>query len=233
MVRRAEGSIWSGATTIASQDAAQETIESLGQSVFMHGHAESSDAPKGAESGRLFLPGAPAALLHARTLIGDVSTNQDRIRACLHGLLTEMNVRTVNNEQQAVASLHAAIAIPMRTDKLSISATVKEYGASRSTYYEWVKRVAQLDEHIAANAGRVTAVTALSDMAASDMAAAAGPGAMQAGMVHGLPSVDTTGKRARAVADAKTHLFIGTTGDPNRPVRLTLVVKSPVGTNRR
>ena len=127
-----------------------------------------------------------------------------------------MNVRTVNNEQQAVASLHAAIAIPMRTDKLSISAMVKEYGASRRTYYEWVKRVAQLDEHIAANAGRVTAVTAL-----SDMAAAAGPGAMQSGTVHRLPSVDTTGKRARAVADARTHLFVGTTGDPNRPVRLT------------
>ena len=74
---------WSGVTTIgaiASEDAAQETIESLGQSVFMHGQAESSDAPKGAESGRLFLQ---HCYMHTRSLVTPQPTRIVSVRACM------------------------------------------------------------------------------------------------------------------------------------------------------
>ena len=268
---------WSGITTLNTTSpeavnavsATQETIESLGQWVFMHGQASTNNAPKGAETGRLLPSGAPSALVQARSLIGDASTGQNRINECLRALLKELNVKLASrSEEQAIAALHAALAIPMRTGKQSTMAMVKEYGASRSTYYEWVKRIAQLDEHIANNASRVTAVIALRDMAGGEDhcepavvsasrspkelswpgAAAAIEGSVSASVVsacvttagtaaavscelqpgasHSLPPADSTAKRARAVIGARTHVFIGTTGDPNRPVRLMLVAVS-------
>ena len=228
---------WSGITTLNTTSpeavnavsATQETIESLGQRVFMHGQASTSNAPKGAETGRLLPSGAPSALVQARSLIGDASTGQDRINESLRALLKELNVKlAAKSEAQAVASPHAALATPMRTVKQSTLAMVKEYGASRSTYYEWVRHIAQLDEYIANNANRATAVIALRDMAeaknhneGSSLSCALQPGA-----THSLPPADTTAKRTRAEPDARTHAFIGTTGDPDRPVRLTLVAAS-------